>query len=270
MWFIKLWFRTSVCAYQVDGSGFDFINQKQNLLLAFFRGAALVFYIISKRHWSGIQAQDASVIDRLVFFHWTKDSVWFMKKSSGIFLYVLARICANFLRVKIQVCDKILKTLRQDICIAPVIARWRGIQAPNFYTRFGSPTCFGSKVFDSLKQTRKLQLEWLKLCGLIVSLRRGPGEICSDACAESLLRCCGYHDQLPLDKQVKLIKIDKVCPSEPAYLESSCVWLFPGCGSGSAWVRIHSSSWIRIQVKILKNEKWKENIGTNNYIVLYA
>ena len=202
MWFIKLWFRTSVCAYQVDGSGFDFINQKQNLLLAFFRGAALVFYIISKRHWSGIQAQDASVIDRLVFFHWTKDSVWFMKKSSGMFLYVLARIGANFLRVKIQVCDKISKTLRQDICIAPVIARWCGIQAPKFYTRFGSPTCFGSKVFDSLKQTRKLQLEWLKLGGLIVSLLRGPGEICSDACAESLLRCCGYHDQLPLDKQV--------------------------------------------------------------------
>ena len=129
---------------------------------------------------------------------------------------------------------------------------------------------FWLKSFYSLKQTRKLQLEWLKLCGLIVSLRRGPGEICSDACAESLLRCCGYHDQLPLDKQVKLIKIDKVCPSEPAYLESSCVWLFPGCGSGSAWVRFHSSSWIRIQVKILKNEKWKENIGTNNYIVLYA
>ena len=35
-----------------------------------------------------------------------------------MFLYVLARIGANFLRVKIQVCDKILKTLRQDICIA--------------------------------------------------------------------------------------------------------------------------------------------------------
>ena len=137
----------SVCAYQVDGSGFDFINQKQNLLLAFYRGAALVFFIISKRHWSGIQAQDASVTGRLVFFHWTKDSVWFMKKSSGMFLYVLARIGANFLRVKIQVCDKISKTLRQDICIAPVIARWRGIQAPKFYTRFGSPTCFGSKVF---------------------------------------------------------------------------------------------------------------------------
>ncbi len=29
------------------------------------------------------------------------------------------------------------------------------------------------------------------------------GDICSDACAESLLRCCGHHDKLSREEQVK-------------------------------------------------------------------
>jgi hypothetical protein len=29
------------------------------------------------------------------------------------------------------------------------------------------------------------------------------GDICSDACAESLLRCCGHHDKLSREEQVE-------------------------------------------------------------------